>query len=230
MGSAKPCRQVTCHSELRLCSGAGMKRNFSWCQCPDKTVGESEVEGWDGAIRDCVSRMGTFRLEPSSKGKRNVVMLPAKHCNSTYLLLTHIHVLTHSAFSRDAGLNIFPWSIQAACSCTHPSAHEGCAARAQLPVSSPASFVTLGKLYRIGSTKESEANSLSLFLWLPWSLSALSVQTSLVSCQSQEHWVPCNESHICQRGGWGISVKCWCQGCFMSNSKVSALNSGMVTS
>lgn len=124
--SAKPiCRQVARHSELSFCSGEGRKGDFSWCRCPDKRVGWSEVEGWDGAIGDWIYRMGSSRLEPNSKGKRNPVLLPAKPWHSSCLLLTHIQVLIYSTSSRGAGLNISPWSLQAACFCAHPSAHQG---------------------------------------------------------------------------------------------------------
>lgn len=149
IGSAKLlCRQVACHSELRFCSGAGRKRNFNCSQCTDECMGGSGAQGLDGAARDWICRMGTSRVKPSSKEKKNTVLLPDHPWHSSCLLLTHIQVLMYSTSGRDAGLSVIPWSLQAACSCTHPTAHQGCAARARFPVSSPASFVTLGKSQR----------------------------------------------------------------------------------
>lgn len=84
------------------------EKNFSWSQCPDERVGGKDVEGWGGAIRDWIYRMGTSRLEPSNKVKRNPVLLSAKPWHSSCLLLTHIQVLMYSTFSRDAGLNVSP--------------------------------------------------------------------------------------------------------------------------
>lgn len=51
----------------------------------------------------------------------------------------------YSAFSRGTGLIFPPQSLQAACFNVLPSADQGCAARAQFPFPSPASFLTLGK-------------------------------------------------------------------------------------
>lgn len=54
----------------------------------------------------------------------------------------------YSTFSRGPGLIFSPQALQAACFHVLPSADQGCAARAQFPFSSPASFLTFGTSQR----------------------------------------------------------------------------------